>query len=66
MDRQDYEAWAQQGETRMGDRVVEKTRKIIAEFEGPISKVPAEAQKKIAEILKAAEARETEKAKAKK
>jgi hypothetical protein len=46
----------------MKDRVIEKTRDIIANFEGPISKVPADTQKKIAEILQAAEIREAEKA----
>ena len=61
MDRQSYENWATQGKTTMRDRVIEKARDIIASFEGPISKVPEDAKKKIAEILQAAEAREAKK-----
>jgi hypothetical protein len=49
----------------MRDRVIEKARNIIANFEGPLSKVPEDAKKKIAEILQAAEAREAKKAKSK-
>ena len=66
MDRQSYEDWAGQGQTTMRDRVIAKARDIIANFEGPISKVPPEAQKKIGEILQAAEAREARKAAAEK
>ena len=57
-----YEDWAAQGRKTMKDRVIEKTRDIIANFEGPISKVPEDTKKKIADILQAAEAREAEKA----
>jgi len=46
----------------MKDRVIEKTRDIIANFEGPISKVPADTKKQIADILQAAEVREAKKA----
>ncbi len=62
MDRQRYEDWADQGQTTMRDRVIAKARDIIANFEGPISKVPPEAKKKIKDILKAAEEREAKKA----
>jgi trimethylamine:corrinoid methyltransferase-like protein len=62
MDRQSYEDWTAQGRKTMKDRVIEKTRDIIANFEGPISKVPEDTKKKIADILQAAEAREAEKA----
>jgi len=66
MDRRLYEDWAADGKKTMRDRVIEKTRDLIANFEGPISKVPAEAQQKIAEILQAAEEREAGKAAAQK
>ena len=66
MDRQPYEDWAQQGQTTMRDRVIAKTRDIIANFEGPISRVPPEAKKKIEDILQAAEEREARKAAAEK
>jgi trimethylamine:corrinoid methyltransferase-like protein len=66
MDRQGYEDWANQGQTTMRDRVIAKARDIIANFEGPISKVPPEAKKKIEDILKAAEEREAKKAAAEK
>jgi trimethylamine--corrinoid protein Co-methyltransferase len=62
MDRQSYEDWAAQGKKTMKDRIIEKTRDIIANFEGPISKVPEDTKKKIADILQAAETREAEKA----
>jgi trimethylamine:corrinoid methyltransferase-like protein len=64
MDRQSYEDWAAQGKKTMKDRVIEKTRDIIANFEGPISKVPEDTKKKIADILQAAEIREAKKAEA--
>ena len=50
----------------MRDRVIEKARDIIANFEGPIAKVPEAAKEKIAAILKAAEEREAKKAAAEK
>jgi len=62
MDRRSYEDWAAQGRKTMKDRVIEKTRDIIANFEGPISKVPADTKKQIADILQAAEIREAKKA----
>ena len=64
MDRQSYEDWAAQGKKTMKDRVIEKTRDIIANFEGPISKVPEDTKKKIADILQAAEIREAKKVEA--
>jgi trimethylamine--corrinoid protein Co-methyltransferase len=66
MDRQSYEDWVAQGKKTMRDRVIEKTRDIIASFEGPISKMPEDAKKKIADILQAAEDREAKKAEAEK
>jgi len=62
MDRRSYEDWAAQGRKTMKDRVIEKTRDIIANFEGPISKVPEDTKKQIADILQAAEIREAKKA----
>ena len=62
MDRRSYEDWAAQGRKTMKDRIIEKTRDIIANFEGPISKVPEDTKKKIADILQAAETREAENA----
>jgi trimethylamine--corrinoid protein Co-methyltransferase len=62
MDRQSYEDWAAQGKKTMKDRIIEKTRDIIANFEGPISKVPEDTKKQIADILQAAEIREAKKA----
>ncbi len=62
MDRSSYEDWAAQGKKTMKDRIIEKTRDIIANFEGPISKVPEDTKKKIADILQAAEIREAKKA----
>ena len=50
----------------MRDRIIQKTRDIIANFEGPLAKVPEDKKKKIAEILQAAEAREAQKAKTEK
>jgi trimethylamine--corrinoid protein Co-methyltransferase len=66
MDRQGYEDWEKQDKRTMRDRVIEKARDIIANFEGPISKVPEAAKEKIAAILKAAEEREAKKAAAEK
>jgi trimethylamine--corrinoid protein Co-methyltransferase len=66
MDRRPYEDWAADGSKTMRERVIEKARELIANFEGPISKVPAEARQKIAEILQAAEEREAKKAGAEK
>jgi len=61
MDRQSYEEWEKQGKKTMRDRVIEKTRDIIANFEGPVSKVQGEAKDKIIAILQAAEEREKNK-----
>jgi trimethylamine:corrinoid methyltransferase-like protein len=62
MDRRSYEDWAAQGKKTMKDRIIEKTRDIIANFEGPISKVPEDTKKRITDILQAAETREAENA----
>ena len=63
MDRQSYEDWQKQGKKTMRDRIIAKTQDIIENFEGPLSKVPEAAKKKIAEILEAAEKREAKKVK---
>jgi trimethylamine--corrinoid protein Co-methyltransferase len=57
MDRNSYEDWDAQGRTTMKDRIVKKTRDIIANHEGPISRVPGEAKKDIQKILDEAEER---------
>lgn len=62
MDRQSFEDWEAKGRKTMKDRVIEKTRDIIANYEGPAAQVPAAAKQKIAEIVAACEAREKGKA----
>jgi trimethylamine--corrinoid protein Co-methyltransferase len=62
MDRLGFEDWEAKGRRTMKDRVVEKTRDIVANFDGPSGKVPEEAKAKIAAILQAAEERERKKA----
>ncbi len=57
MDRQSYEDWAKAGEETMKDRVVKKTRDIIENYEGPISKVPNEVRKDIEKVIQDAEER---------
>ena len=57
MDRQSYEDWAKADEETMKDRVVKKTRDIIENYEGPISKVPNEVRKDIEKVVQDAEER---------
>ena len=58
MDRNSYEDWSEQGKKTMKDRVIEKTRGLIENYEGPINKVPAEANEEIEKILREAEERQ--------
>jgi len=57
MERGSFEGWFAAGQQTMHDRILAKTRDIIANYEGPISKVPESAKKEIAKILEEAEAR---------
>lgn len=57
MDRNSYEDWDAQGRTTMKDRIVKKTKDIIANYEGPASKVPESAKSDIQKILDGAEER---------
>ena len=57
MDRAAYEDWEDSGRKSMRDRIIEKTRDLIESYEGPASRVPAEAKRKIAAILEEAEER---------
>ncbi len=58
MDRNSYEDWQEQGSKTMKQRVIEKTRDLIENYEGPINKVPAKANEEIENILKEAEERQ--------
>ncbi|MFW6413726.1 MAG: trimethylamine methyltransferase family protein [Verrucomicrobiota bacterium] len=55
MDRNSYEDWDAAGRSTMKERVIKKTRDIIDNYEGPISKVPEEAKKDINKLLEGAE-----------
>lgn len=57
MDRNSYESWHESGRKTMKDRIIEKTRDLIENHEGPINSVPTEANKEIEKILKEAEER---------
>jgi trimethylamine---corrinoid protein Co-methyltransferase len=57
MDRNSYEGWEESGKPTMGERIVKKTRDLIENYEGPASRVPAEAKKEIDKILAEAEDR---------
>lgn len=57
MDRNSYEDWVQQGSKTMKERIIEKTRDLINNHEGPRNKVPETANKEIENILKEAEER---------
>lgn len=57
MDRNSYEDWEQQGRKTMKDRIIEKTKDLIDNHEGPINKVPATADKEINKILQESEER---------
>ena len=51
MDRNSYEDWEAKGRTTMKDRIIEKTRDIIDNYEGPIVKVPDDVKKDINKVL---------------
>jgi trimethylamine--corrinoid protein Co-methyltransferase len=57
MDRNSYEDWEAAGSTTMRDRIIEKTRDLIKNYEGPAPRVPKEANQKIEKILEEAEER---------
>ncbi|MCF8301930.1 MAG: trimethylamine methyltransferase family protein [Bacteroidales bacterium] len=57
MDRNSYENWVEQGSKTMKDRIIEKTRDLIQNYEGPQNKVPAKASEEIEKILQEAEER---------
>jgi trimethylamine--corrinoid protein Co-methyltransferase len=57
MDRNSYESWVEQGSKTMKDRVIEKTRNLRDNYEGPREKVPAKAEDEIERILQEAEKR---------
>lgn len=57
MDRNSYESWVEQGSKTMKDRVIEKTRNLRDNYEGPREKVPAKAEEEIERILQEAEKR---------
>lgn len=57
MNRSSYEEWAEQGKKTLKDRVIEKTRDLRDNYEGPRAKVPAKAEEEIEKILKEAEER---------
>ena len=57
MDRNSYEDWESQGKKTMKDRILEKGRDLIANYEGPITGVPEDAKRDIQKILDAAEER---------
>lgn len=57
MDRNSYESWEEQGKKTLKDRVIEKTRDLVDNYEGPINKVPAKADKEIEKILAESEER---------
>jgi len=57
MDRSSYEDWESGGRTTMKDRIIAKTRDLIENYEGPASRVPAEARKQLGKILEEAEER---------
>ncbi|MFW5960406.1 MAG: trimethylamine methyltransferase family protein, partial [Chitinivibrionales bacterium] len=57
MERSSYEDWESNGAKTMKDRIIEKTRNLIQNHEGPGSKVPEKVDKEIEKILKEAEKR---------
>ncbi len=57
MERNSYEDWVASGKMTMKDRIIAKTRDLIANYEGPIGKVPPEANEALEDILEEAEAR---------
>ncbi len=63
MERSSYEDWESNGAKTMKDRIIEKTRDLIKNHEGPRSKVPEKVDKEIEKILKEAEKRIADKEK---
>ena len=57
MERGSYEDWEARGRLTMRDRIIAKTRDLIANYEGPSAQVPASAQREIEKILEEAEQR---------
>src|SRR6056297_1969863 len=57
MDRNSYESWKSEGEKTLKDRVLEKTRDLIKNYDGPRDKVPSKADREIENILKESEER---------
>ncbi len=57
LDRNSYEDWDVTGRSTMKDRVLEKTRDLIENFEGPSSRVPDDVKKDIQKVLDEAEER---------
>lgn len=57
MNRQSYEDWVKEGSETMKDRIIKKTRDIIENYEGPISKVPKDVRKDIEKVVHEAEER---------
>jgi trimethylamine--corrinoid protein Co-methyltransferase len=57
MNRQSYEDWVSAGSESMKDRIINKTRDIIQNYEGPISKVPNDVKKDIQKVIQDAEDR---------
>jgi len=58
MDRNSYESWVEEGSKTMKDRIIEKTRDLIENYEGPRSKVPENVDAEIEKILQEAEERQ--------
>ncbi len=51
MDRQSYEDWVKKGSQTMQDRIISKTRDILENHEGPISRVPKDVQKDVQKVM---------------
>ncbi|WP_291322266.1 trimethylamine methyltransferase family protein [Desulfonatronospira sp.] len=51
MDRQSYEDWDKNGRQTMQDRIIKKTRDILENHEGPISRVPKDVQKDVRKVV---------------
>lgn len=54
MDRQSYEEWVKNGSQTMQDRIIRKTRDILENHEGPISRVPKDVQKDVQKVVEEA------------
>ena len=51
MDRQSYEDWDKTGRKTMKERIINKTRDILENYEGPINKVPDDVKKDIQKVV---------------